>query len=135
MKFSEYILMESRSAIKEVKVIDINEKEDGKRYIGEDGAYVDINEKAKYAPRKITVYGFVVPEKSRGKGIGKKLLSEVLEIYGKENVSAACSSAASVAVFYSLGFRPTTGKEDKATLEDCLKMQEEDSSVTMVVEK
>lgn len=132
MKFSDFLLRESTNAIKDIKIIDIVDKEDGKRYIGEDNAYVDVLENAKYAPRRHSVYAFLVPESSRGKGIGKKLLGEVLEKYGKENISAACSSESSVAIFYSYGFRPTIGSEDKATLDECLNMLHEDSSVTMV---
>lgn len=96
-----------------------------------EGAYITVMENAKFAPRQNSVTDFVVPEELRGKGIGGKMLDEVLSIYGPETISAAASSAPSVKAFYKRGFRP--GGDPNASLEDALQIMREDSSVTMLV--
>lgn len=102
----------------------------GKMYT-DGGSRIAVMEDAKYAPRKHSITDFVVGESERGKGAGGALLDKALKLYNKNDISAAASSAASVAAFYRRGFRPIS--EPAASLDRSKELMRELSSVTMVV--
>jgi hypothetical protein len=68
-----------------------------------DDAFIDINTKPQYAPRKQSVINFLVPEESRNSGIGTKLLQLALDKY--HDLGGQVSSLPSLKIFYKLGFR------------------------------
>ena len=102
----------------------------GKTYRTEKGS-ISVMENSPYSPRPNSITEFFVDETERGKGVGKKILDDVLSQYDAESVSAAVSSPASLNLFYQKGFRPISNPS--ASKEEALKMMREDSSVTMVV--
>jgi len=102
----------------------------GKQY-STDAAHITVMEDAEFAPRKNSITDFVVEESERGKGVGRKILSDVLRLYDPAEISAAASSESSVALFYANGFRPAT--KPGATLKESFTKMQEDSSVTMVI--
>jgi GNAT superfamily N-acetyltransferase len=103
--------------------------DDGVRFVT-DGGYIEIKHKNMvHAPRSQSVVDFVVDENKRGQGIGKKLLAHALSKY--PDLGGQVSSAASLKVFYSLGFRNPSNPE--GTLADYEKQRQEDSSIFMAV--
>ena len=102
----------------------------GKTYIGEKGS-ISIMENSPYAPRPNSITEFVVDEKERGKGVGKKILDDVLGQYPPESISASVSSPAALSMLYKKGFRPIANPS--SSKEDAIKIMREDSAVTMVI--
>jgi GNAT superfamily N-acetyltransferase len=102
----------------------------GKTYIGEKGS-ISIMENSPYAPRPNSITEFVVDEKERGKGVGKKILDDVFGQYPPESISASVSSPAALSMLYKKGFRPIASPS--SSKEDAIKIMREDSAVTMVI--
>lgn len=98
-----------------------------------DGVRVGVWENSPWSPRPMSITDFVVDENMRGKGVGKKMLDDVLAKYDLSQVSAAASSAPSAALFYKKGLRPASNPN--ATLEQTIAQMKEDSSVTMLLPK
>ena len=113
---------ESKEEIKEGESL-VGEK--GTKYKTREG-HIDIKHTGtEHAPRKQSVVDFVIDEKHRGKGIGKKLLRHALTKHN--DLGAQVSSPASLKVFYSHGFR--NPEIPKGTFEEHEKRLNEDSSV------
>lgn len=68
-----------------------------------DGGWIDIFLKAHYSPRTQSVAEFFVPENSRGRGIGTRLLQKAMEKY--HDIGAQVSTMTSLKIFYNAGFR------------------------------
>lgn len=99
-------------------------------YVQPNGSRIAVMENSRWSPRPNSITDFVVPEELRGNGEGGRLLNKIIDIYGADTISAAASSEPSVRAFYKRGFRPVG--EPNATIEDALRIRQEDSSVTMV---
>jgi predicted GNAT family acetyltransferase len=78
-----------------------------------------------------SVLGLEVPEKFRGKGIGQKLQSQVLQDFPQMQGQVSSKAAAKNA--YKLGRRPVG--QPNATLDDVFKAIDEDSSINLVSPK
>jgi GNAT superfamily N-acetyltransferase len=110
-----------------------DEIKEGKSLVAEKGikyqtpeGYIDIKHTGtEHAPRKQSVVDFVIDEKHRGKGIGKKLLRHAMNKH--DDLGAQVSSPASLKVFYSHGFRHP--EMPKGTFEEHEKRLKEDTSV------
>ena len=98
-----------------------------------EGSWLEIMENAKYAPRENSIADFVVPESKRGQGLSSKLLDRAFQDYPPETVSAAASSKVVVGMLHRRGFR--VAGQPNASLEDALRIRNEDSSVTMTIPK
>ena len=102
-------------------------KENG-AVIENEGGYIDVQfAKTDFSPRPQSIIDFVVDEKKRGKGYGKKLLTEALRRY--DNLGGQASSRASVKVMWSAGMRNPA--KPNASLEDLFAILDVDSSVYM----
>lgn len=106
-------------------------QQDNEKIYERDGVRIGVWENSPWSPRPMSITDFVVDENMRGKGVGKKMLDDVLANYDLNQVSAAASSAPSAALFYKKGLRPASNPN--ATLEETLRQMKEDSSVTMVM--
>ena len=132
LTFKDYLINESVDTQEAATQLglELSQSAMGKQY-SRDGARLSVMEDSQWAPRRHSVTDFVVPESARGKGVGKQLLADVLSLYNPAEISAACSSEASVALFYGNGFRPFNNPT--ATLKDAFARMVEYSSVTMVI--
>ena len=118
-----------------IKIVTESEIEHGESLSNSDGTkyqtpngYIDIQHKnLKYSPRSQSVVGFVVDEKSRGKGIGKALLAHAIKKH--DDLGAQVSSAASVKVFHDAGFR--NPEIPNGSFQDHENKRQEDSSIFM----
>jgi len=92
-----------------------------------DGAHIDVVE-SKWSPTKFSIVEFLTDENARGQGKGGQLLDEAIARYGEE-LTGSFSSKESVKMAYNRGFRPLS--DSGIGLDDALKKQKEDSSITM----
>lgn len=124
MKFKEHLL-ESEIKTEPARLV----HDDGVRFMIDD-SYIEIKYKNTiHSPRSQSVVDFVVDEQKRGLGIGKKLLAYALTKYS--DLGGQASSAASLKVFYDLGFRNPASPQ--GTLADYEKKRQEDSSIFMAI--
>lgn len=94
--------------------------------ISNEFGHISVLSGGEFSPAKHSVTDFVVKEQYRGQGHGEILLREVVRRY-KHDIGGQCSSKASVAVFYKLGFRMPD--DPHHSLVDAMRMLEEYSSV------
>ena len=94
-----------------------------------DGGRLEVWENSSGADGAHSIYSFLVDEEKRGQGIGGALVDKVVEKYAGEEISGQVSSAASLRVLHSRGFRPP-GEPD-ASWEDVLAAFSEHGSLNM----
>lgn len=91
------------------------------------GGSIDVVPDSKYSPTKSSVVEFIVDEDTRGQGIGTQLLQRAMRDYPE--LGGQVSSAASLKVFYKLGFR--NPELPDGTFEDYLKSFQKSQSIFM----
>jgi GNAT superfamily N-acetyltransferase len=95
------------------------------------GSHIDVVE-SKWSPTKYSIIEFLTDPKSRGTGIGGKLLDAAINKYRNE-ISAACSSKESLTMVYNRGFRGLGDNKEKS-LAELEVVRQEYSSVTLTSE-
>ncbi len=90
--FSEFINEEHKSIVPKIGIT-----------FELDGGWIDLHLKPQFSLRSQSVVEFFVPENSRGRGIGTKLLQMAMEKY--HDIGAQVSTMTSLKIFYDAGFR------------------------------
>lgn len=79
-------------------------KDDGTTTFRLDGGYIRIKENSRWAQGAHSVVDFTVREDRRRRGIGRRLVSEVIRYYPDDEISAQVTGSNSLSLFLSEGF-------------------------------